>query len=209
MDNDAPKHAGRPLKFATVQMLQQKVDEYFGDCDPHIAKQQMPVKKADGTQYWAEVEVMTDQKPYTVTGLALALETSRKTLIDYESGKYDDPDLDEEVTKQFSNTITRAKLKCHGFAEQHLYTGKTPAGAMFSLKNNFGWVDESKVANTLEFVESDLDALEEADDARVEASDEAKKELDQIQNEGNQDEQPRPEAQEQVVEAETPLQDQG
>lgn len=49
--------AGRPLKFKTVEELQEKIDKYFID---------------------------TNIKQWTITGLALALGTYRQTLINYE-----------------------------------------------------------------------------------------------------------------------------
>lgn len=98
---------GRPLKFKSVEDLQQAIDKYFSDS--------------------------TEQGlPFTITGLALALDTSRETLIDYE--KKDD----------FSDTIKRAKLKCHNYAENFLYTGKNATGAIFNLKNNYGWKDKTE-----------------------------------------------------------------
>lgn len=158
------KHAGgRPLKFKDVASLQQKIDEYFGDCDPHISEQQVIRMNVDGKQYVATEKVITEQKPYTITGLAVALETTRKTLRDYESGKYDNPDIDESIREQFSNTITRAKVRIEQFAEQHLFTGKSPAGAMFNLKNNYGWEDKTIVDQNNREV---ADVLDELDDVK-------------------------------------------
>lgn len=57
--------AGRPLKFKTVEQLQNAIDLYFISCeDPE-----------DSTKYI---------RPLTITGLANALDTSRETLLDYE-----------------------------------------------------------------------------------------------------------------------------
>lgn len=71
-------------------------------------------------------------EPYTITGLALALDTSRETLLDYE------------VKDQFSDTIKKAKLKCQNYTERFLYNGKNATGAIFSLKNNYGWRDKQE-----------------------------------------------------------------
>lgn len=155
---------GRPLKFETLEELELKISEYFGMCDPHIAKRKVMRERADGTHFVAEEECITDQIPYTVTGLALFLDTSRQTLINYEE------------RPEFFDAIARAKLKCEQFAEQHLYTGKTPAGAVFTLKNNFGWKDESTVNNP-QAVVADLNALERLDEQKKEMSEEAAKEL--------------------------------
>lgn len=97
--------AGRPLKFKSVEELQEKIDKFFMDCEAR-------------------------EEPYTITGLALALDTSRETLLEYEE------------REEFVDTIKRAKLRVHNFAEKRLYTGQ-PTGPIFALKN-FGWSDKSQ-----------------------------------------------------------------
>lgn len=98
---------GRPLKIQTLEELETKIDEYFNNCD-------------------------AKQKPYTMSGLALALDIDRDTLMNYE----------DKV--EYVGTIARAKERCHEFAEGQLF-GKAANGAAFSLKNNWGWEDRSKV----------------------------------------------------------------
>lgn len=139
---EEPPKMGRPLKFEDSRTLQIKIDEYFGDCDPHIAKRQVINRKADGGTYIGEEDYITAQKPYTITGLALHLDTSRDVLIDYQSGKYDGED------SEFSNTIIRAKNKIATFAETMLYTKGAATGAIFWLKNNAGWRDVSRQEHT-------------------------------------------------------------
>lgn len=179
--------AGRPLKFESPEDMQLKIDAYFGDCDPHLAKRKIVKTKADGSTYIAEEDYITEQKPYTITGLALALDTNRQTIINY---------VERDA---FFDTITRAKIRCEQFAEQHLFNGKTPAGAVFSLKNNYGWKDESTVNNRNTVVE-DLDSLEQLDQGKIEMSEEAEKELNKVNESG-------PTPSEQVVEDDAPLQD--
>jgi hypothetical protein len=108
---EATTKLGRPLKFATPEMLQLAIDSYFHHCN----------------------EI---QKPYTISGLAVYLDTTRRTLIDYE-GK-----------DAFSHTIKMAKQRIEAFAEESLWSAKNPAGPIFNLKNNFGWRDEHKVEHT-------------------------------------------------------------
>lgn len=105
---------GRPLKFATPEILQEKIDAYF-------------------------TEKEEQERPATVTGLALALDTTRETLMDYQS------------RDDFADTIRAAKLRCHEYAEEQLYLLKSSRGAEFSLKNNFGWKDkiEHEVTGTV------------------------------------------------------------
>jgi hypothetical protein len=116
---------GRPLKFQSVEELQKKIDEYFESCDnrtrPYVTK--------DG-----DVIQVPDPRPYTISGLALALDTTRRTLLDYEQ-------RDDE----FSHTIRKAKARIESFVEESLWTPKIAAGVMFNLKNNFGWVDKQEV----------------------------------------------------------------
>lgn len=95
------------MKFTTPEELQEKVDAYFNQCDE-------------------------TKEPYTITGLALALDTTRETLLDYEG---------KDV---YSDTIKKAKQRCHNYAEKYLYTGKNVTGAIFNLKNNYGWKDKTE-----------------------------------------------------------------
>jgi hypothetical protein len=107
---------GRPLKWGSVQELQEKIDVYFDAISA-------PRVSSEGVVYY---------EPITITGLALALDTTRETLCDYEE------------KDEFSDTIKRAKLRCENFAERMLYNGKSPTGAIFSLKN-FGWKDNNQI----------------------------------------------------------------
>lgn len=149
MASSKPK-IGRPLKFKTPKALQGAIERYFADCDPHVAYREVPLpymeargggKRAprsgeipDGYEI-KKVPYLTEQKPYTVSGLALALGTNRETLNRY--GKKD----------QFYDTVTRAKEKCHVFWEGVL-NSRNAAGAQFNLKNNWGYQDKVEVEHT-------------------------------------------------------------
>ena len=100
-----------------------------------MIKAQVQIKKADGTFYWGEEERISEQRPYTVSGLAAALGIRRDTLIDYKE------------RDEFSDSINAAYEKCHRYAEEQLY-GRAASGAAFSLKNNWGWRDKSEVDHT-------------------------------------------------------------
>lgn len=106
----------RPRKYNTVEEMDIAIDKYFADCD-------------------------AKDEPYTMTDLALALGfLERKSLIDYCN--YED---DED--KQFLHSIKKAKAKCEGSIERGLLSGKyNPTGAIFNLKNNYGWVDKQEIA---------------------------------------------------------------
>lgn len=94
---------GRPLKFKTLQELQEAIDAYFD---------------------------RTPKDEWTITGLALELDTSRKVLCEYE-------DRDE-----FSNAVKKAKLKVENGYEIDLKKhGRS--GTIFALKN-FDWKDKTE-----------------------------------------------------------------
>jgi hypothetical protein len=102
--------------------------------------------------------VKTPQIPYTITGLALALGTTRDLLIDYE-------DKDE-----FSDTIKEAKAKCHNYAERKLFEANA-TGPIFNLKNNYGWKDKTEVDNTVTGVNLSAEQAEQLIRARAKRSD--------------------------------------
>lgn len=100
----------KPLKFKTVEELQQKIDNYFASCDEQ-------------------------EEPITITGLALALDTSRETLCNYEE------------KEEYFDAIKRAKLRVqHAYEKRLVKRGN--GGDIFALKN-FGWVDKTEVDNKI------------------------------------------------------------
>lgn len=135
---------GRPLKFQTVKELQEAIDNYFASLyEPTFDMWGNPrINKTTGEQMLKKVNVAT------VTGLAVALDTTRDLLLDYENGKHDGKDLtidqlaENQQIDDFSDTIKKAKLRIYADTEQQLYKGKA-VGAIFSLKNNYGWVDKT------------------------------------------------------------------
>lgn len=95
--------AGRPLKYTTIEEIQPLIDKYFED---------VPIVE------------------WTITGLALALDTSRRVLCEYE-GK-----------DKFSNAIKKAKEMVENSYEIDLKkSGRT--GTIFALKN-FDWKDKTE-----------------------------------------------------------------
>ena len=116
--------AGRPLLFKTAKEMQKKIDEYFDFCDNRI--QLVYSAKSDGV-----IEIV-NPAPYTMSGLALSLDMDRKSLLNYSK------------KEQFFPTIKRAKQKVHSDVETRLME-KNAVGAIFNLKNNFGWKDKTEM----------------------------------------------------------------
>lgn len=131
------KKIGRPLKFATVEELQEKIEIYFKSCwRQKVDMFGNPIFMKDEHGKKTKEKVMEQWKPYTIVGLAVALDTTRETLLDYEE------------KDGFSDTIKRAKEMCHQYAEEQLYIGKNPTGAIFNLKNNYKWKDRNEIEHT-------------------------------------------------------------
>lgn len=105
------KHAGgRPPKYKKKEEIQELIDKYFYDCDKN-------------------------DEPYTVTGLALALNMSRQDLINYSN------------KEEFFDTIKKAKLKVENYLEKRLIKDNSCTGIIFNLKNNYGWKDKQENIN--------------------------------------------------------------
>ncbi len=98
----------RPKKYNKVEEMQRDIDNYFKECD-------------------------ANDRPYTISGLAYALDTTRRTLLDYEEND------------EFSHTIKRAKAKIEQFVEERLFVGSNTAGVIFNLKNNYNWKDKQEI----------------------------------------------------------------
>lgn len=124
--------AGRPKKYKNKNEVQELINKYFDSCYKPITV----IKDGDViTLRDNEGNILKEQyRPFTITGLADALDMTRETLLQY--GK------DEE----FSDTIMRAKRKCEVYAEERLYDRDGNKGAIFSLSNNFSnWKEKQDI----------------------------------------------------------------
>lgn len=101
---------GRPLKFSTPEELRERGMEYINECKINNSK-------------------------ILITGLALALECDRDTLLNYEA------------RDEFFGTVRELKLYCENYAESMLFEGSA-SGAIFALKNH-GWRDKTEVDSTI------------------------------------------------------------
>ena len=109
MADEKKNKGGRPPKYKHVEDMQALIDKYFNDCD--------------------ETET-----PYTITGLAMALDMTREKVIKY--GQKD----------EFRDAIKKAKQKVENSYELRLIKSGR-AGDIFALKN-FGWSDRQETSIT-------------------------------------------------------------
>lgn len=127
---------GRPfgtLKYDNINDLQKGIDKYFADCDPHVMYDDDGniIYNKDGTP------AMTPQKPYTMSGLAYALDVSRQTLINYKAIDFED--------NNYLDAISRARQKVEQWTATALYNRDMARGAEFTLKNNHAWRDQQDI----------------------------------------------------------------
>lgn len=145
--------AGRPLKFKTVEELEEKMNAYFDECDREedtrewMHGEEVEIdgkghcKECEGIVWYEKFNKPTRgcilmngelklKERYSITGLALALDTTRQTLVNYEA------------KDEFIDAIKKAKLRVENQYEIALQkSGKS--GDIFALKN-FDWKDKSE-----------------------------------------------------------------
>lgn len=123
----------RPLKFKTPEELEKRIEEYF--------------------------EYAKDNKEVpTVSGLAWFLGTNRQTLLNYqEENENLFKSISDDVKVKFFDTIKRAKARIESGYEQALFNKNSAVGAIFTLKNNYKWVDKQEVEQTNKTIEVTLE----------------------------------------------------
>lgn len=115
---------GRPLKYKTVAELQKAIDEYFAYCDNRTIS--VYIKEAGDN-----IEI-SKPAPYTMSGLARALGLSRQALSEYNG------------REQFGDAIKASRDRVQEDIETRLMETSNQSGAIFNLKNNFGWKDKTE-----------------------------------------------------------------
>ena len=116
---------GHPMKWDSPQELQTSIDGYY---------------------IWAKENNMH----ITVSGLAWWLDTSRRTLMNYENSDSTGwlNRCNDEDKKEYIHTIKRAKRIIEMGYEELLYDNKKTTGAIFTLKNNYAWCDKQEIVTT-------------------------------------------------------------
>ena len=143
------KHAGgRPLLYKTVEELSSVIDEYFTWCDNRT-------KSVFIKDLGDNIEI-SDPAPYTMSGLAYALDMSRRALIDYSH------------RDEFLPTIKRARSRIEQDVETRMNDKNTfTPGLIFNAKNNFDWRDRTEVESSGEVTHKYEDMTDEQLDAAI------------------------------------------
>ncbi len=123
--SEKKKAVGRPPRYKSKEEIEEKIKRYFKSCEG----EQLTDKEGEPVLDKYGQPVIINQRPPTVTGLALALGfTNRQALLNYQA------------KREFVDTITRAKSMVEEYTEGRLFDKDGSSGAQFSLKNNFrGW----------------------------------------------------------------------
>jgi hypothetical protein len=106
--------------FETAEQMEQAIEQYFEDCDKGIEREIVTKQ--------GKVVKINELQPYTVEGLAHFLGFAhRKSLFDYKQ------------KDEFSNTISRARLKIHSHRLTQALLGRQDSKiAALDLAVNFG-----------------------------------------------------------------------
>lgn len=128
----------KPGKYENAKQIQKIFDKYFAECEEN---QEYP----------------------SVTGLAYSLGLGRQGLLDYENSLLNGKlkSLDDTEKAKISDTIKRAKSFVEMCYEQRLFANGNPAGTIFTLKNNYKWVDKQEVEQTNKTIRVTLDEEDE------------------------------------------------
>ncbi|WPC42946.1 terminase small subunit [Clostridium sp. JS66] len=131
------ENGGRPLKWKNVNELIEYANNFFDWCEEN-------------------------KKRPTVTRLAYYLGCDRKDLIRYENYKEYDwlKRLSEEEKKKYSHTIKEIKRRIEAEYEDSLFDKSSTVGAIFTLKNNYNWIEKQEVITSKDNSNSDLSADE-------------------------------------------------
>lgn len=130
---------GRPLKFESAEILEKEIEKYFKSCfeeqwkDRDWRDEQWNRKKTK--DWWKKEPYKTTVmiKVPTISWLAVALDTSRRTLVNYED------------KKEYFHTIKKAKQFIESIVEEWALNGTfNPTSSIFNLKNNFDWKDKTE-----------------------------------------------------------------
>lgn len=123
-----PAGRGRPPKYKTPEEMQRIIDLYFLACRVH-REENPDLLMGLPDEDLLIINDIEDVFP-TISGLAYTLGMSTEAFRNYE--EKDD----------FLVTVKRAKQRVEMSLEQRL-AGTAVTGSIFSLKNNFGWKDQT------------------------------------------------------------------
>lgn len=123
----------KPLKWSSPEELSLRIEEYFEDVEKN---KEIP----------------------TVSGLAFWLGTNRQTLLDYENCDTNGllKRCDATAKQGYIDAIKGAKAFIESRYEQALFNKNSAVGSIFTLKNNYKWVDKQEIETTNKDIKVEL-----------------------------------------------------
>ena len=115
---------GRPLLYKTNEDLAGAIDDYFDYCDNRTRS--VYIKDLGDNME------ISSPAPYTMSGFARRLGMDRDTLLRYSKND------------EFYGTVKAARERVQEDVETRLMETSNQSGAIFNLKNNFGWRDKTE-----------------------------------------------------------------
>lgn len=134
---------GRPPLFETPEQMQEIIDEYFDWSDNRM----ISVYNKD----LGDNIMISNPAPYTMSGLARRLGMDRRSFLNYSK------------KDEFFPTINAARQRIEEDVELRLMEGKNQAGAIFNLKNNFGYVDKIENEHSMKELPKPIISLPQPD----------------------------------------------
>ena len=131
---------GQPQKYTDKDSFEAAVNAYFKECDSTTIIKQVVQK--------GEIISVPTPKPYTMAGLARALEIDRKTLNNYKEDDNFFPIISRARERIHEQNVTLALLGCH---DSRI--------AALNLASNYGYAirTETEVSGTLKLPSMDAD----------------------------------------------------
>jgi len=118
------KAVGAPRQWDSVEEMSEAIEAYFAKCDARTV----------ATIVGKELVDVAKSEPYTVQGLAVALNLTTKGLIGYEE------------REEFGATIKHARARIEANKVMHMLDGDGYGpGYIFDLKHNYGWKDKQEL----------------------------------------------------------------
>ena len=144
-DTDTPKLEGRPPKYSDPIEFEAAVNRYFDECDNTTIIKQVVQK--------GEIIPVPTPKPYTMAGLARALEIDRRTLNNYKANDNLFPIISRARERIHEQNVTFALLGIHDSRIANL-----------NLASNFDYVLKTQTevdatVTTPEFTDEDREAM--------------------------------------------------
>lgn len=139
------KYRGQKVAFNSPEKLQKEVDSYFDSCFGFMYDKYGNIKYDKNGE-----PIKYQNKPFTVSGLALAVGVTTSTLHRYCKGQFDAGMFGDNDLGEYKKILVKARQRIENYAETRLYDRDGNAGARFVLDSSFGWMSQKEASEIQE-----------------------------------------------------------